>query len=106
MVTAFHCWTDHFPFALAGVPALQIATGRNFVGQPADWGDRTAENYLITSYHQPGDEFHAGLSYEGLLQQVAVMARIAWAIAQTGEFPTWNESSAFHEAGTQLKAAR
>ena len=99
-------WSDHFPFAIAGVPALQIATGRNFVGQPADWGDRTAENYLTTKYHQPGDEFHAGLSYEGLLQQVAVMTRIAWAIAQTGEFPAWNENSVFHEAGTQLRAAR
>ena len=98
--------SDHFPFALAGVPALQIATGRNFVGQPADWGDRTAENYLTTKYHQPGDEFHAGLSYEGLLQQVAVMTRIAWAVAQTGEFPVWNENSVFHEAGARLRAAR
>ncbi len=98
--------SDHFPFALAGVPALQIATGRNFVGRPADWGDRTAENYLTTRYHQPSDEFHAGLSYEGLLQQVAVMTRIAWAVAQTGEFPAWNEDSVFHEAGTRLRAAR
>src|SRR6266516_1197025 len=37
--------SDHFPFARAGVPALSIEPGVDFVGRPAGWGKDQAERY-------------------------------------------------------------
>jgi len=34
--------SDHFPFSKAGVPALSIEPGRDFVGRPAGWGEQEA----------------------------------------------------------------
>src|SRR5438477_6254122 len=47
--------SDHFPFSKAGVPALSIEPGRDFVGRPAGWGEQEATRYNRERYHQPGD---------------------------------------------------
>src|SRR5207302_1526081 len=79
--------SDHFPFARAGVPALSIEPGVDFVGRPAGWGKDQAERYNRERYHQPGDEYRSTFRYEGMAQEVRVALRVALAVAEASRPP-------------------
>ncbi len=98
--------SDHFPFARAGVPVLSLGVGRDFVNRPPDWGRTEAEKYLANRYHQPSDEYDPNFRYEGLIQQVALMTRLAWTLAGDLAFPIWNEDAEFRQAGGRLRPGR
>jgi Zn-dependent M28 family amino/carboxypeptidase len=87
--------SDHFPFARAGVPALSIKPGVNFVGRAKGWGEEQETMYNEQRYHQPGDEYQPAFRYDGMAQQVRVTVRVARAIANGPEFPRWLPSSEF-----------
>src|SRR6266480_2569390 len=93
--------SDHFPFARAGVPALSIQPGRDFVGRPTGWGKEQDELYNRERYHQPSDEYHPTFTYAGLAQEVRVTMRLALAIANTPEPPRWLPSSEFQRPTTR-----
>src|SRR6266480_2621649 len=93
--------SDHFPFARAGVPALSIHPGRDFVGRPTGWGKEQDELYNRERYHQPSDEYHPTFTYAGLAQEVRVTMRLALAIANTPEPPRWLPSSEFQRPTTR-----
>ena len=94
--------SDHFPFARAGVPALSIHPGRDFVGRPAGWGKEQDELYNRERYHQPSDEYRPSFTYAGLAQEVRVTVRLALAIANTAEPPRWLPSSEFRRPTSRL----
>ncbi len=76
------------------------------MNRPPDWGRTEAEEYLANRYHQPSDEYDPDFRYEGLLQQIAVMTRLAWTLAGNLAFPVWKEDSEFRQAGERLQAGR
>jgi len=87
--------SDHFPFARAGVPALSIKPGVNFVGRAKGWGEEQEQMYNEQRYHQPSDEYQPTFRYDGMAQQVRVTVRVARAIANGPELPRWLSSSEF-----------
>jgi len=87
--------SDHFPFSKAGVPALSIEPGRDFVGRPAGWGEQEAARYNRERYHQPGDEYRPTFSYAGMAQEVRVALRVALAVANEPAMPRWLANSEF-----------
>ena len=87
--------SDHFPFARAGVPALSLEPGVDFVGKPKGWGEEQENLYNQERYHQPSDEWQPSFRYEGMAQQVRLVARLARAIANAPETPRWLPSSEF-----------
>jgi Zn-dependent M28 family amino/carboxypeptidase len=87
--------SDHFPFARAGVPALSIEPGLDFVGRAAAWGKEQDEQYNEHRYHQPSDEFSSSFRYEGMAQQVRVALRVALTVANARELPRWLPRSEF-----------
>lgn len=91
--------SDHFPFARAGVPALSLESGGDFVGRPATWGDEQYSDYVANRYHQPQDELLPWYSMDGALQQIRVVLRTAIALAAAPSQPTWNPGSEFRAAG-------
>jgi Zn-dependent M28 family amino/carboxypeptidase len=88
--------SDHFPFAKAGVPALSIQPGIDFVGRPAGWGREQAALYNRARYHQPSDEYRPGFSYDGMAQEVRVSLGVALAVANAQAMPQWLPNSEFH----------
>jgi Zn-dependent M28 family amino/carboxypeptidase len=60
--------SDHFSFARAGMPAFSINEGTQFLGKPADFGDKLFEEFNALHYHQPSDEFHDDWDFSGLEQ--------------------------------------
>jgi Zn-dependent M28 family amino/carboxypeptidase len=91
--------SDHFPFAKAGVPALSLASGLDFVDRPAGWGQAQRAAYRAERYHRPQDELLPTFSVDGAMQQLRVVARLALAVAAAPGQPTWNPTSEFAEVG-------
>src|SRR5213594_2550775 len=87
--------SDHFPFARAGVPALSIKPGVDFVGRPREWGEQQENVYNQDRYHQPSDEYKPTFRFDGMAQQVRVTVRVARAIANEPAMPRWLPSSEF-----------
>lgn len=90
--------SDHFPFAKAGVPALSILPGVDFVGRPAGWGRDEEERYVRERYHQPSDEYRASFTYDGMAQEVRVAPRVALAVANAPTLPQWLPSAEFQRS--------
>jgi len=90
--------SDHFPFAKAGVPAVSIEPGLDFVGKPAGWGREQADLYNRTRYHQPSDEYRPTFTYQGMAQEARVALRLAVAIANAPSMPEWLPKSEFHRS--------
>jgi Zn-dependent M28 family amino/carboxypeptidase len=89
--------SDQLAFARGGVPAVFIRTGRQFRGQPADYADQLSADYRANTYHQPSDELHDDMRFEGIVQQTRVAFRLGYAIANSMVRPAWNPSEAFAE---------
>ncbi len=91
--------SDHFSFASAGVPAFSIDEGTDFIGKPADFGEKLFEEYNDNHYHQPSDEFHDDWDFSGLAQAAEFGMNIGIAVANQTALPTWH-------AGDEFLAAR
>jgi Zn-dependent M28 family amino/carboxypeptidase len=91
--------SDHFPFARAGVPALSLESGSDFVGRPPGWGEEQKKEYNEKRYHQPQDELQPWFSMDGSLQQIRVILRSATAVANAPGQPLWKAGSEFRAAG-------
>lgn len=98
--------SDHLAFARAGIPVVSLRTGSSFANRPPDWGAAQEREYVSQHYHQPSDAFRDDFDYQGLLQQVRLMLRLAWDLAATTEYPAWNRDSEFRPAGEQLRLRR
>ena len=96
--------SDHFPLVRAGVPALSLESGRDYVGKPKGWGEEQSKEYEEKRYHQPSDELLPWFSYDGTLQQLRVMLRTAVAAANAASQPVWAAGSEFREAGERRRA--
>jgi len=87
--------SDHFPFARAGVPALSVESGLDYVGRPEGWGREQFEIWNGNRYHQPSDEFTSSFNYAGTVQQLRVLLRVALEVANAPEMPRWLPTSEF-----------
>jgi len=90
--------SDHFSFAKAGIPAVSIAAGNDFVGRPAGWGTQQQEAYTATRYHQPSDEYRPDFDLSGAVQLSEIVLGFGRAIANAPGVPTWNRDAEFRAA--------
>ncbi|MBO0726940.1 MAG: M20/M25/M40 family metallo-hydrolase, partial [Blastocatellia bacterium] len=58
--------SDHFPFAKAGVPAVNFDPGVKFVGHSDKWGEEQFQDYNQHRYHQPSDEYSPNWNFSGM----------------------------------------
>ncbi|HEU4763874.1 MAG TPA: M20/M25/M40 family metallo-hydrolase [Gemmatimonadales bacterium] len=91
--------SDHFPFMKAGVPALSLQSGTDYIGRPASWGKLQQAKYNDERYHQPSDEMLPWFTMDGAVQQLRVVVRTAVAVADAPHQPTWLPRSEFRAAG-------
>jgi len=87
--------SDHFSFARAGVPAFSIEEGTEFIGRPADFGEKLFNEYNDNHYHQPSDEFHDDWDFSGLVQIARFGFEIGEAVANQSALPTWHKGDEF-----------
>lgn len=87
--------SDHFSFAKAGVPAVSIAAGTDFLGKPAGWGTQQMEEYTAKRYHQPSDEYRPDFDLTGAAQLAEIVLGFGRMLANVERVPTWNADAEF-----------
>jgi Zn-dependent M28 family amino/carboxypeptidase len=96
---------DHFAFAKAGVPALSIQGGIDYVGRPAGWGLAQLRSYTGTRYHKPADVYEPGWDLAGMRQQLDVLYLTGRRLADSDAWPTWYPDSPFAKARAGVPVA-
>lgn len=90
--------SDHFPFAKAGVPALSIRNGDDFVGKTKEFSDALFAEFNQKHYHQPSDEFREDWVFDGMVQSLDVTMDIAMRTSNMPQMPRYNPTDEFSAA--------
>ncbi len=76
--------SDHFPFALAGIPSTQIMHGESYRGRAENWGIEMLARWNASSYHLPGDEYDPATDLSGAVQQARLTFLLGYDVAENG----------------------
>ena len=91
----FYYRSDHFPFAKAGVPALNASSGNKYVGKPEDYGTKLREEYTAKHYHQPSDQVQPDWVTTGTVEEADFYLKVAYMVAQAEKYPEWKPGNEF-----------
>jgi Zn-dependent M28 family amino/carboxypeptidase len=90
--------SDHFSFAKAGIPSVSIGGGVDYMGRPAGWGLKQAEDYTAHRYHQPSDEYRSDFDLSGAAQLAEIVYRFGVSLGNARTVPAWNPDAEFRAA--------
>ena len=93
--------SDHFSFAKAGIPAFSINAGTQFLGKPADYGEKIFEEFNQKNYHRPSDEYREDWDFSGMEQMARFGFLIGLNTANQGRLPSWQPGDEFLAAREQ-----
>lgn len=98
--------SDHFPMAKRGVPAISYGSGADLLEGGKAAGDREKADYTAARYHQPGDEWQAGWSFEGMSRDLQILYALGRDLANSNDWPNWSVDSEFRGARDQSASER
>jgi Zn-dependent M28 family amino/carboxypeptidase len=87
--------SDHFSFALHGVPALDPDHGYDYIGRPAGWGKKMWDHYTAVNYHKPLDEVKPYWNLSGAVDDLDLLFSVGYRVANASQYPTWAPGSEF-----------
>ena len=87
--------SDHFSFAKVGIPSVSIGPGVDYVGRPAGWGQKQAEDWTSHNYHQPSDEYRSDFDLSGAAQLGEIVYRLGIELGNARSVPVWNADAEF-----------
>jgi Zn-dependent M28 family amino/carboxypeptidase len=87
--------SDHFPFAMQGVPAINAGGGADFIDRASDEVKKLQAAYTAQHYLKPSDEYRPEWDLRGAVQDLQIYFLMAHRIAQAGRMPVWSASSPF-----------
>ena len=90
--------SDHFSFAIAGIPSVSIGGGTDYMGRPPGWGLKQAEDYTAHRYHQPSDDYRSDFDLSGAAQLAEIVYRFGLSLGNARTVPTWNADAEFKAA--------
>lgn len=102
----FYYRSDHFPFALAGVPALMPWHGVDWDEGGRDAGLPAYQRQWSTYYHRRADEWSPELDWRSAVENLELMRRLAVQLADGDDWPTWSEQSEFRATREASASAR
>jgi len=91
----FYYRSDHFNFAKEGVPALDPNGGADYIGQPADYGQKQRDEWNATRYHTPKDVVMPEWDLTGTSEDLKVLFAVGYRIAQADKYPEWKPGNEF-----------
>ena len=90
--------SDHFPFVLAGVPALNASSGVKHRKKGEAWGRQQTEAYGRKNYHQPSDEYTSDWDLSGMLEDIRFYFDVGFRLSQEAAFPQFKKDSPYQAA--------
>ena len=91
----FYYRSDHFNFAKQGVPALSPEGGTDYIGKPADYGQKVRDEWTATRYHKPADVVLPTWDLTGAAEDLKVYFAVGDRVAEAGRFPQWKPGNEF-----------
>ena len=91
----FYYRSDHFNFAKEGVPALAPEGGIDFIGKPADYGQKVREEWTANRYHKPADVVRPDWDLTGTREDLKVYFAVGYRVAQADRIPEWKPGNEF-----------
>jgi Zn-dependent M28 family amino/carboxypeptidase len=98
----FYYRSDHFNFAKVGIPALYTDTGVQFVGKDEAYSKAKRDEYTTNDYHKPSDEIKPDWDLSGAEEDVRLMFRVGYSVANADRFPEWKPGSEFKARRDQM----
>ncbi|MFQ6046891.1 MAG: M28 family metallopeptidase, partial [Gemmatimonadales bacterium] len=95
----FYYRSDHFSFAKQGVPALYADAGIDHVIHGEEWTLAQRDEYTNKNYHKPSDEYDPSWDLSGAVDDLRLLFRVGYRLANESYFPNWSE-------GTEFRALR
>jgi Zn-dependent M28 family amino/carboxypeptidase len=86
---------DQFEFARVGVPVLYAKSGKDYIGQPANYGEAKSNAYIEHDYHQVSDVIGPDWTMDGGAQDVQLLWQVGDQLANSARFPEWKSGSEF-----------
>lgn len=90
--------SDHFNFAKVGVPSAYIENGVVSLQHGEDWGKAQKEEYNLSRYHAPSDEYR-NWDLSGIVEDMRILFNVGYRLSNETAFPGW-------KPGSEFKAAR
>lgn len=87
--------SDHFPFAKAGVPAISLKAGSDYIGKEKGWGEQQFNAYNTAHYHQPSDELRDSWDWQAMIQSAEIALALGRRISDMPERPRYNPGDEF-----------
>jgi Zn-dependent M28 family amino/carboxypeptidase len=100
---------DHFSLAKRGVPTILLmglGGGADLVKGGRAAGDAWVQDYTARCYHQTCDRWAPDQDYTGAAQDTALVLEIGRTLANSRDWPDWNDSSEFKPVRAQTAAER
>lgn len=91
--------SDHFEFAKAGVPALYLKGGLDFLEKPKGYGQLKADEYTERDYHKVSDDVKPDWDLAGAVEDLRLLFLVGQRVANDSRWPEW-------KPGTEFKARR
>lgn len=89
--------SDQLAFLRAGIPALFAKGYTHQVDLGKEETLRLVDDYWVTTYHKPADEYNAEIhNLEGLLEDAVLFYNLGKRIANETYFPKWCKDSEFY----------
>lgn len=96
---------DHFEFAKAGVPAIEIVSGTHIIGKPDDFGLKRRDDYIANDYHKVTDVIKPWWDLTGAVQDVDIYFRMGMDLAATSDWPVWKPGCEFKARRDAMRAS-
>jgi Zn-dependent M28 family amino/carboxypeptidase len=93
--TGMYFRSDHFPFALIGVPSLFARGNCDSRKNGKEWAAAREKEYLTRMYHKPADNYYPSMDFDGIAEDAKAAFEVAWRIATTDIRPQWKPGSEF-----------
>jgi Zn-dependent M28 family amino/carboxypeptidase len=99
----FYYRSDHFNFARVGVPAMHTDSGTDFIGKPADYGQKMRDDWTKNTYHQPSDDVKPWWDLSGAAEDGALLFAVGYRVAQADKYPEWKPGNEFRAIRDKAK---
>lgn len=94
--------SDHFEFAKVGVPAYYAKSGKKFIGQPDEFGEKKVTEYIARDYHQVSDDVKPDWTFQGAAQDAEFLLEVGLKVANDPVRPEWNTGNEFKARRDQM----
>ena len=85
---------DQLEFARVGVPVLYTEAGEEGIDDPAGYKAKV-EAYTAKRYHNPLDQITPDWTFESAVDDVGLLFRVAYDVANAKSIPHWKDGSEF-----------